>query len=386
MAAITPKGNHMKLNDFLKRSVTYYRSHVNGGSSVCLRGAIGRGKTTIMRKVPARLSAALGGTFGMVLLSGPLLNPTDALGFLMPQTTERLDREGVVRKHLESLFSEPFFFRTDEGRHVSEYDGGIIFVDEEDKMDPDVKKIIGEAALSGRLGPHTLPKGWVVWFAGNRQADRSGSTKDYAHLQNRRRDIEIDDDIDGLVDHYTREGINPVFVSFAATNPQVVHEDIPGDIKAWCTPRSLEACARYVMQYMQDNGIDPMSEEIPIDPLMSEDIAGNIGVSAGHHLAATIQLGREMPKFPDIVANPKKVPVPNAPDAQMLVCYTLAARVDEKTVGPVIEYIERFPQEFTITFGKAAVAKNFKLVNHPAFGKWTQKNSSLMMAITDLRQ
>ena len=37
-------------------------------------------------------------------------------------------------------------------------------------MDTDLKKIIGEAALSGRLGPHFIPEGWVIWMAGNRMA------------------------------------------------------------------------------------------------------------------------------------------------------------------------------------------------------------------------
>jgi hypothetical protein len=59
------------------------------------------------------------------------------------------------------VFSDPFFWRTDDGKRLEEYDGGIIFVDELDKMDTDVKKCIGEAALSGRSGSASHHQGSV---------------------------------------------------------------------------------------------------------------------------------------------------------------------------------------------------------------------------------
>lgn len=370
----------MKLMEFYRRTPTYYKTR----RAVCLRGAIGRGKSTVMGLVPALLGSKFGGEFGLVILNGPMLNPNDAIGYLIPHRVEaEVNGEKVSR--MESEFTQPFWFRTAEGRHLSEFTGGIILVDEEDKMDADVKKIIGEAALSGRLGPHVVPKGWVFWFAGNRQEDRSGSTKDYAHLQNRRRDINIDEDIDGLIEVYNRMKLNPVFVAFAANNSHVLHENIPDTIKPWCTPRSFEAAARHVMACMEDAGLDPMGEEMPSDPFIQEEIAGDIGTGAAAQLFATIELQKHMPRFSDIVANPKKAKVPDAADAQMLVCFNLAARVDEKSIEPVMEYLKGFPEEFTITFGKAAVARDFNLVNTKAFGKWTKENASLMMAISDMR-
>jgi hypothetical protein len=48
-------------------------------------------------------------------------------------------------------------------------------------------------------------------------------------------------------------------------------------------------------------------------------------------------------------------------------------------------YIERMPAEFTITFGKAAVSRDYELINTPAFGEWTARNATLMVAITDAR-
>lgn len=354
----------MKLNDILKRAVFWYQS----GVCIYLRGPVGRGKTTVIEQVPAMLSRTLGGRYGFVCLSGPLLTPTDGIGYLMPH---------VVDGRMESKFTEPFWFRTSEGKHLTEYDGGIILVDEADKMDTDVKKCIGEAALSGRLGPHVIPKGWVIWMAGNRAEDRSGSTKEYDHLINRRKEINVDDDLQSLEDFMARTEVHPAFITFAHTNPVVVFEDPPPVPGPWCTPRSLCRLAAYAAQLSQDG-------EIPLDPLFKEEAEGMVGAGAAMQLFATLELQKVMPKFEDIVKSPKSAKVPESPDAQMMVCFTLAAKADAGNLDALITYIERMPPEFTITFGRAAVTRDVNLVTTKAFGEWTKRNAPLMMAITSL--
>jgi hypothetical protein len=357
----------MKLKDIERRLVPWFKS----GKCVYLRGPIGRGKTTVIQSAPARLNEALKGNYGIVIVSGPLLNPPDAVGYLMPE------KRG---EWLMSLFTQPFWFITDEGKHISEYDGGIILVDEADKMDTDVKKVIGEAALSGRLGPHRLAEhgDWRVWMAGNRAGDRSGATKEFDHLINRRFEINVDDDLQSTEDYYMAKGVRPEFIAFAHSNAQVVFMDPPPVPGPWCTPRSLHSLAEYAEQHVDSDGM------IPTDPLFKEEAAGFIGEGATAQLFATLELAREMPRFEDIVANPGKVKLPTKADAQMLVVYTLAAKVDEQTLGPCIKYIERMPAEFTITFGKCVVTRKKAFVVHPDFAAWCQRNSALLMAITSI--
>jgi hypothetical protein len=81
-----------------------------------------------------------------------------------------------------------------------------LFVDEADKMETDAKEIVGEGCLSGRFGPHQLPPGWIVWMAGNRAGDRSGSTKELVHLINRRREIDVTDDLESLLNWMNENG------------------------------------------------------------------------------------------------------------------------------------------------------------------------------------
>lgn len=353
----------MKISDFKRRIVRYYDS----GICVYIRGGIGIGKSTTVEAAPEVLSRAKGGRYGIVILNAPLLTPTDLLGYLIPE-----HKDGRVL----SRFTEPFWFVTEDGRHLSEHDGGIIFVDEEDKADTDVKKILAEMSLSNRLGPHRIPKSWRVWMGGNRKEDRSGSTKDYDHQINRRKEISIDFDLQAFEDFCFETGVHPFFIHIANQNAHMINEGVPDVQRPFCTPRSFVRCATYVMAQQPD------PDKIEIDPLLGEEMQGMIGPAAAAVVTAGITLYNEMPKIADIVRDPTKAKIPERADAQILVIYNLAARVEEETMKPFITYIERMPAEYTIAFAKAACKRNPQLVNTKAFGDWCMKNATLMMAIT----
>jgi hypothetical protein len=360
----------MKISEFSARMPYYYKAK----KSVNLRSAPGRGKSTTIEAAPSIIGEKLGINLGIVIINGAMLTPMDVLGYGLPKHHDT---------HSEMVFSDPFFWRTREGKRLEEYDGGIIFVDEEDKADVDVKKILGEGALSGRFGPHELPrtgKGhWVVWMAGNRAGDRSGSTKRLDHLINRQMEINLTDDLSGWTDWASGNGVSVTTMTFANQYPQIVFaEEPPKEQGPWCTPRSLVMADEYMRAVAAGNG-----GEVPFeDPLLIEEVGGMIGLGNTAQFFAMVKLEREMPKFERIVADPEGVKVPDKPDAQMLVAYNLAHRVDKDTAASVITYIERMPKDFSVTFAKSACKRDPKLLQAPAFNKWCMKNASLVASIT----
>lgn len=106
-----------------------------------------------------------------------------------------------------------------------------------------------------------------------------------------------------------------------------------------------------------------------------------IGSAAAAQFFSFVRLEREMPKFSEIVKSPKTVRLPDRPDAQMLVCYSLAHQVKEDTSEPVVEYVSRMPKEFAVTFAHCASKRDYKLAFTQAFQKWVKTNASLMAAI-----
>ena len=357
----------MNLTTLARELPAFYQS----GKCLYLRSGPGRGKTTTIIDSIPNIATAVGKNLGIVVISGPLLTPSDAVGYLVPTRVD--DR-------IESKYTQPFWWVTSEGKRLEEYDGGVIFIDEADKMDIDVKKVVGEMALSGRCGPHKLPKGWVVWMAGNRAGDRSGSTKELDHLINRRDEIDVTDDLASWEMWCIKRGVHHTIIAFGVGNPHIVFPDgAPEKQGPFCTPRSLVEAADLLVT------LSGNSTELRTDDTAVEFTAGMIGNAAAAQLFATIRLESETPKLETIIANPTGAKIPGAPDAQMLTCYKLAALATEATLAPIVTYMQRLPADFAVTFAKALVTRI------PAFGAkkpmidWCIANASLMSMMNLLK-
>lgn len=365
----------MKLNDVTARIPAWYAASIEeGGPSFHLTSDPGRGKTSVLMTAPGLLKAAFAdGEYGVTLINGANATLSTLCGYMWPA-----DHGGVKY----SDFTKPFWWMTKEGKPLTEYEGGIVIVDEEDKLGLDEKKIVGEGALSKVLANHRLPPNWVVWFAGNYAKNRSGSTKRFDHLINRRNEIAITDDIVSLADWMRTHGCLPETITFAEENPQIVFMDAPEQQGPWCTPRSLYAQDVYLRAIAATTG----SDAIPTDALTTEEIAGGIGIGAAAQLINTIKLGQELPDYNYIVANSRTVAVPKKPDSMRLAAYKTANRVSERDAAQVLEYIGRFPDEFQVLFVKMAVDRQGSLVLNKDFAKWCASKASLLALVHKLKK
>ena len=360
----------MKLSTVADRIPAWYAaSNEPKGPSWHLQSKPGRGKTSVLEGAPAILKKAFGdGDYGFSLINGANATLSTLCGYMWPT-----EHEGV--KYSE--FTRPYWWFTSESKPLEAYVGGILLVDEEDKLGLDEKKIVGEGALSKVVGGHRLPPGWVVWFAGNLQTDRSGSTKQFDHLINRRNRIKIDDDILSLRDWMMKEGCLPEVIAFAEENTQCVFMDAPDVQGPWMTPRSLVAQDTYLRALM-----DAMSmTTIPTDATTIEEVAGGVGEGPASQLFATIRLGLELPPYEDIVKHPLKMHMPSKPDALRLAAYKLASRVSNEDADPVLAYMGRAPDEFQVIFVKMAVTRNKRLVMHKGFAAWCNQKASLLAVL-----
>lgn len=356
----------MILNEIQARMPIWYQAQ----KCINLTSAPGLGKTTVVVEGVPRLAERFNKNLGLVLINGGTLTPPDSIGYLMPKQEKG--------KPASSFFTEPFWFITTEGKHITEYDGGVILIDEADKMDVEVKKVVGEAALSRRLGPHKLPPGWVVWMTGNTQKHRSGSTKELDHLINRRIEITVTPDLDSLLDWMSKHNTSHVTTTFTKQNPVVVlQSDVPEKQGPWCTPRSLCEFDDYLRVATEFN-----NNVVPNDPIIKEEAEGSIGVAAAAQYFSFIKMELEAPSLQEILANPSGTAVPMRPDMQMLMCYKMAFAITKDNCGPIIEYMDRFGKEFAVTFAVSACQRQSKLALAPPFHRWAASNASLLAAIS----
>jgi hypothetical protein len=363
----------MKLSALLTRlPALYYSAIEEGGPSYYIKGKIGRGKTTTFRQFPRMMKkAGVPGRFGFGLLNGANFTLQTAMGFMVPTKDEKSG-------HMRSVFTLPYWWTTEEGLSLDAYDGGILLIDEADKLGSDEMKIVGEAALSKVLGNHRLPPGWVVMFAGNFMNEKSGSRKEPRHLIGRRIEIRIDDDLESTIDYYHSINLLPETIKFAEENPQLVFEPMPEDERPWCTPRSLHQCDIHLQSLMRS--FDTL--EIPTDSLTIEEMSGGIGKPAATMFIKVIRLGQELHSYEEVVANPATITLPSKPDAQRLMSYKLAARVTEADAKAVLTFMTRMPVEHQTMFVRMTIQRHYELAFQPDFAAWCSKNTALVAVLT----
>jgi hypothetical protein len=359
----------------LRRAVI---DNIDARISTHLKSPPGVGKSDFVEDLIAYLSKRDGFEWGFATCFLATFTPTDLLGYMVPTKITNADGS----QSLASVFTTPSWMMTrptkeyPHGRHINTFKRGIVFLDEWSQADGDTKKAAAQLKLKGEVGPHRLHEGIAVISAGNRKDDRSGVTKEFDFVINREQEINIHPDFPSWEAWAVAHGVMPLTITFAAQNPQIVFAgEVPKEQGPWTTPRSLCMVDRLLQVKMANNG-----GELPDSPEVAEQLQGIMGAGAAQYMAF-IKIQREMPKYSEIVKDPGGVKVPKAPDAQMLVCYQLAHEIKPKDSAQIIEYVERLPKEFAVTFATTACKKNMQLVNEPAFDKWARQNSSLMAAI-----
>lgn len=341
------------------------------GGAVELVSPPGRGKSTFVEEIIKEHSTKdhMG---GLAIAFLGTYTPVDMLGFMVPQKHHTDTRGDFLR----STFTEPTWMTTEDGRSMSDFPWGMLFLDEYGQAEPDVKKASANLLLNGKLGPHRLPPGWVVWAASNRTSDRSGVTKSYDFVINRRLEIHIKDDIEGWITWAQKHDVHPTLVSFAEKNPNIVFtESVPDKQGPWCTPRSLVMASRLLECMSGRPGVLPEGDQA------IQHTAGLIGAGAATQLAAHIRLEDKIPVWADILAQPTTCRLPEQPDAQMLVCFHTSGRVDAKSLPRVITYIKRLPKEFQSVFVKYATRRDGLLMSEKDMVKWVTENATLMSSI-----
>lgn len=347
---------------------------LDSGVSIELISAPGRGKSEFVKQTVDVMTARDKEEWGYSELFLATQTPPDLIGYMFKG---ELQLDNGQRISITDPTMPPWMV-TVQGKPVWEYKRGVLHLEEFGQGQPDCKASAAELLLNKRLGKWHLPEGWSVIATSNRTSDRSGVTKSLDFLTNRRIEYHISDDIASWENWAWQAKIEPLFISFAAGNPQVVFTDgVPEKQGPWCTPRSLVLLSRILEQFKDAD------DRIPTKDWAVETAAGMIGQAAAASLFAHVRLGHEMPDFDEIIKQPKKAKAPQKADAAMLVTYNLAARVDDKTIASCIEYMERLPKEFAVIFAKGACNRLPTIVMSDPMQKWIAANSSLMTALVD---
>jgi hypothetical protein len=254
---------------------------------------------------------------------------------------------------------------------------GILFLDEITSVPPSVSAAAYQLILDRRLGAYSVPKGWAIFAAGNRQGDRGVTYTMPAPLANRFSHFDVDVNLDDWVAWAYANDIDDRLIAFLRFRPELLFEFDPAhNPVAFPSPRSWEFAHRALQKFGD------------VQELLIGTLQACVGPAAGIELSAFVE---NLDKLPDIdaIVRGEKVRVPKETDLQYAVAAALVgrairARNDEnsaETYGNILDYAGTFPQR---EMGVMLVSDMYRAIGQdifavPQFSRWANIVADVML-------
>jgi hypothetical protein len=221
-----------------------------------------------------------------------------------------------------------------------------------------------QLVLDRRLGEYTLPDGWIIIAAGNRDGDRAQTTRMPTPLRNRFVHLDFEVDAQEWSEWAIAAGIRPEVIAFIRFRPQLLSA-FDRDANAFPSPRSWQFVSRIL-----DRSPDATVEH--------EMFAGAVGAGAATEFSGFLKMFRELPNIDAILLNPRGEPVPESPAAQYAVASALAHRASDTNFDRICHYLDRMPTEFRVLSVRDATLRDQKIKFTAGYTKWAIQNHCVL--------
>ena len=303
-----------------------------------LWGGPGIGKSAVIRQLAAALSMPLRDVRAL------LLDPVDLRGLPF------LGNDG------RSKWATPEFLPQDGS--------GILFLDELNAAPAMVQASCYQLVLDRKLGEYTLPAGWSIIAAGNRDSDRAVTTRMPTPLRNRFVHLEFEVDMQEWSEWAIQAGVRPEVIAFLRFRSELLNA-FDRDANAFPSPRSWEFVSRIL-------------ESQPEPSIEHELFAGAVGSGAATEFSAFLRMFRELPNIDAILVNPHQEPVPENAAAQYAVASALAHRASDTNLDRICVYLDRMPTEFCVLCVRDASLREPAIRHTAAYTKWAIQNHHVL--------
>lgn len=314
--------------------------------TLCIEGAPGGGKTTIVQEVAQELDVPY------IERHMPTMLVED-FGILFPSSASG-DSDATLHYKLPDWF--PVKGKSPER--------GILCFDDRNQAGPDLQKVLANICQARTLHGTPLPDGWMVVSTGNRQSDRAGANRVLSHLRNRETTIELETHLDDWTQWAITHDVKPEVISFIRFRPGLLHDfDAQRDQNA--TPRSWV------------EGVSDVLGTVPAEAEF-ECFKGAVGEGAAAEFVGFVRIFRKLPNPDAILLNPTTSDVPKDPATLYALSGALSNRATEGNIDRFATYIERMPPEFSVLSMSMAARRNPDLATTQAFTKWSIKHQNVL--------
>ncbi|MDO9055149.1 MAG: AAA family ATPase [Sulfuricurvum sp.] len=309
-----------------------------------LWGAPGIGKSSIIKQIAHEKDLEC------IDLRLSLLDPTDLKGIPF------YDKEA----HL-ALWAPPSFLPR-EGR-------GILFLDELNAAAPAVQASAYQLILDRKVGEYTLPKGWSIVAAGNRESDRGVVYRLPSPLANRFVHIEMEVSATDWRIWALQSRIDPRLIAYIGfKNSALFGFDPLRNERSFATPRSWEAVHKILESGLPRN-------------LLLEAISGAVGEDAAVDFLGYCKIMDHLPDIDGILRG-EECEAPTELSTLYALSNILVSRMlstpDEEALSHLLRYTLKLKNEFAVMIVQDLQRQGVAMEHLEAFGEWVEAYAYLL--------
>lgn len=246
---------------------------------------------------------------------------------------------------------------------------GILFLDELNTAAPMVQASAYQLILDRKIGEYTLPDGWSIVAAGNRESDRGVVFRMAASLANRFIHLDMEVSVDDWRIWAMNSNIDLSIISFISYRPDALFTfNTQSDTKAFATPRTWA----YVNEILLSN---------PEDDLLMSLVSGAIGEELAASFLGFKAVIKDLPDMNEIFEG-TITQTPTDASALHILCTALTLRVNEETrtkeLDNLLSYTLNLPGEFAVMIIQDLRQRNIELDYLKNWPLWMKKFNTLL--------
>lgn len=312
---------------------------------VFLWGPPGIGKSSIVAQIAKEEEIAY------IDLRLSLLDPTDLRGIPFFNTKEET-----------ALWAPPSFLPD------GSQEKGILFLDELNTAAPMVQASAYQLILDRKIGEYTLPDGWAIVAAGNRESDRGVVFRMAAPLANRFVHLEMEVNVEDWRVWAVGAGIDASIIAFISHRPDALFTFAQTDSRAFATPRTWEYVHHIISSEPEADLIMPM-------------VSGAIGEELAASFLGFRSVAGELPDLDAIMDGTCK-DVPSEASALHILSAALTMRINQgtssKKLNNLIAYTLNLPAEFAVMIVQDLRERKIELDHVDSWSLWMRKFNTLL--------
>jgi hypothetical protein len=243
---------------------------------------------------------------------------------------------------------------------------GILFLDELNAAPQLVQAACYQLILDRKLGEYSMPDGWLIIAAGNRETDRAVTSRMPSALANRFVHLSIEPDLDDWVAWALGAGMPIELIAFLRFRPAMLHAFDPSrNEKAFPTPRSWEFVGRIMAAG-------------PAEELRYDLFTGTVGEGAAAELLGFLRIFESLPSPDAVLLNPMSMDVPQDPAILYALAGALVRRVSDTTADNLFTFAGRLSAEFSVLLVKDTLRAYPQYANTRGYIDWSVNHHDVL--------